>query len=152
MHVVVTKPSDPKIPLFFNLDSSVGHHGQNSRPEDIQLVQFLLHQIAEGAKASRPGGEARRQRMLKVPLSGNVDDATIDAIRAWQEGRKEEAATVVIDGRVSVARGTFYAPGAEWTIADLNAIFRMLFPNIWPRLQDHPKCPALLKTRVPQVL
>lgn len=37
----------------------------------------------------------------------------------------------------------------ELTIVDLNGIFRMFFPKIRPRLQ---KCPALLKSRVPQVL
>lgn len=152
MHIVVTRPATPELPLFFNLDSSVGHQGQNSRQEDILLVQFLLHQIAEGAQASKPGGEARRQRMLKVPLSGICDDVTIDAIRAWQEGRKQEAPATIVDGRVSVAHGVFYTKGGEWTIADMNAMFRILFPNIWPRLQDHPKCPGLLKTRVPQLL
>lgn len=61
MHIVVTRPATPELPLFFNLDSSVGHQGQNSRQEDILLVQFLLHQIAEGAPrpanpAAKPGG------------------------------------------------------------------------------------------------
>ena len=89
--------------------------------------------------------------MLKVPISGSCDAATIDGIRAWQEGRKQDLPGTVVDGRVSPARGYFYGSG-EWTIVDLNTVFRLHFKGIWPRLQDHPNCPGLLKMRVPQVL
>jgi hypothetical protein len=85
-------------------------------------------------------------------MSGANDAATIDGIRAWQEGRKEGMPATIVDGRVNSARGVFYVKGGEWTIVDLNAMFRTLFPKIWPRLQDHPSCPSLLKTRVPQIL
>ena len=139
MHIVATRQVVPELPIFFNVDSSVGENGQNSSAEDILLVQFLLHEIAAAAKSSKPGGEAHRQR-------------TIDGIRAWQEGRKEGMPATIVDGRVNSARGVFYVKGGEWTIVDLNAMFRTLFPKIWPRLQDHPSCPSLLKTRVPQIL
>jgi hypothetical protein len=152
MHIVATRPVVPELPLFFNVDGSVGENGQNSSAEDILLVQFLLHEIAAAAKSSKPGGEAHRQRILKVPMSGANDAATIDGIRAWQEGRKEGMPATIVDGRVNSARGVFYVKGGEWTIVDLNAMFRTLFPKIWPRLQDHPSCPGLLKTRVPQIL
>jgi hypothetical protein len=152
MHIVATRPMVPNVPLFFNVDGSVGEQGQNSSAEDILLVQFLLHEIAVGAKASKPGGEAHRQRILKVPMSGACDAATIDGIRAWQEGRKDDMPRTIVDGRVDSAHGVFYVRGGEWTIVDLSQVFRSLFPNIWPRLQDHPKCPAALKSRVPQVL
>jgi hypothetical protein len=152
MHIVATRPVVPELPIFFNVDSSVGENGQNSSAEDILLVQFLLHEIAAAAKSSKPGGEAHRQRILKVPMSGASDAATIDGIRAWQEGRKEGMPATIVDGRVNSARGVFYVKGGEWTIVDLNAMFRTLFPKIWPRLQDHPSCPSLLKTRVPQIL
>jgi len=152
MHIVMTRPADANLPIFFNVDTSVGKGGQNSSQEDILLVQFLLQATSEAAHSSSGVGEARRQRTMKVPVSGIADAATMDGIHAWQEGRKESLPATIVDGRVNPARGIFYARGGEWTIVDLNAVFRAFFPRIWPRLQDHPKCPALLKTRVAQVL
>jgi hypothetical protein len=152
MHVVTTRPVDANLPIFFNVDASVGKEGRNSSQEDILLVQFLLQVTAAAATAKDAAGEARRQRVMKVPLTGVADAATMDGIQAWQEGRKKDLSDTVIDGRIDPARGVFYAKSGEWTIVDLNAVFRALFPKIWPRLHDHPKCPPLLKTRVAQVL
>jgi len=152
MHIVATRPMVQNLPLFFNIDGSVGKGGQNASQEDILLVQFLLFATAEAIPAGKDANEARRQRALKVPVNGIADTVTTDAILAWQEGRKASSPATIIDGRVDSARGVFYAKGGEWTIVDLNAIFRINFPAIWPRLHDHPKCPSLLKARVPQIL
>jgi hypothetical protein len=151
MHVVAPKPADPKLPIFFNVTASVGQSGSNSNADDILLVQFFLRSIAEGVAATKPGGEARRQRMLKVPFSGSADALTIDGIRAWQEGAKLDFPNTVVDGKVSVAQGYLYG-GAMWTITHMNAAFRSTFPKIWPKLQDHALCPPALKLRVKQVL
>lgn len=151
MHIVAPRPADPNLPIFFNLDTTVGDHGTNSSQEDILLVQFLIRQLAEKLPAHTPSGEAKRQRMLKVQMSGMCDDPTIDGIRAWQEARKDNVPGTIVDGRASQARGYFYG-GGEWTIVDLNTIFRKTFRDLWPRLDNHPNCPPLLKTRVQQVL
>jgi len=152
MHIATTRPMISNLPIFFNVDTSVGKSGQNSSKEDILLVQFLLKATAEVAPNGKGDGEASRQRALKVPVTGVADDLTMDGIHAWQEARKRSLPATIIDGRVDPARGVFYAKGGEWTIVDLNGIFRTLFPNIWPRLQDHPKCPAILKRRFAQVM
>src|SRR5262245_32764554 len=146
MHVVAPKPADPKLPMFFNVTASVGQGGSNSNSDDIFLVQFYLRATAEATTATKPGGEERRQRALKVPLSGSCDALTIDGIRAWQEGAKQDHPGTVVDGKVSVAQGYLYG-GTMWTIVHLNAAYRSLFPGTWPRLQNHPKCPADLKLR-----
>lgn len=151
MHVKAPEPPDPKLPIFLNVSASVGNQAANANSDDIILVQFLLRAIAETLPATVPGGQSRRERMLKVPLSGSIDPATIDGIRAWQEGAKEMSPGTVVDGRVSSARGYLYG-GAMWTIVHMNAVFRAHFPRMWPRLQDHPSCPAPLKLRVPLVL
>jgi hypothetical protein len=151
MHVKAPQPPDPKLPIFFNVSASVGNQAANANSDDIFLVQFLIRAIAEAVPASLPGGQARRERMLKVPLSGAIDPATIDGIRAWQEGAKQLFPGTVVDGRVSSARGYLYG-GVMWTIVHMNAVFRANFPQLWPRLQDHPRCPVGLKLRVPQVL
>lgn len=152
MHVLVPKHPTSIVPIFFNIDASVGEKAQNSNPEDILLVQFLLRTLAESATSSSPTGETRRQRILKVPVTGVCDALTVDGIRAWQEGRHDGSRATVVDGRADSARDVFYVKDGEWTIADLNGMFRMLFPNIWPRLQDHPKCPPPIKLRMSQLL
>jgi len=152
MHVLVPKHPTSIVPIFFNIDASVGEKGQNSKQEDILLVQFLLRTIAETAKSSSPAGEARRLRIAKVPVTGACDSLTIDGIRAWQEGRHDGAAATIVDGRADSARDVFYVKEGEWTIADLNGMFRLLFPAQWPRLQDHPKCPPQIKLRMSQLL
>ncbi len=152
MHIMAPRQPDPKLPIFFNVDGSVGHMGENSRTEDILLVQYFLHTIASLTPSSSAAGEARRQRILATPVNGFCDEATIDGIRAWQEGRKLSYPGVIVDGKVSCARGYSYGGGGEWTIVDLNFMFKTLFPNVWPRLQDAPECPALLQAATVQAL
>ena len=150
MHIATTRDSD--LPIFFNVDTSVGKGGQNSSQEDILLVQFLLQATAEATPPAQGARDATRQRAANLAASGVADAATADCISAWQEARKATKRATIIDGRVNPARGIFYAKGGEWTIVDLNAVFRASFPRLWPRLHDHPKCPALLKARMAQVL
>lgn len=152
MHVVAPQPADPKLPLFFNIEESVGEQGTNSSPEDIMLVQYLLHSIAEGMPSSSPDGESKRQRMLNVPITGVCDEATIDGIRAWQEGRRDSGyPATIVDGRVSPAHGYLYG-GGEWTIVDLNFFFKQFHRETWPRLQDVSTCPGLVAVKAEQVL
>src|SRR5262245_55174669 len=127
MHIATTRDSD--LPIFFNIDTSVGKGGQNSSQEDILLVQFLLKATAEATKPIKDDGEAKRQRALKVPVTGVADEATMDGIHAWQEARKRASPATIIDGRVDPARGVFYAKGGEWTIVGLNGILRTLLPS-----------------------
>ena len=82
MHIVTTRPADANLPIFFNVDTSVGKQGRNSSQEDILLVKFLLKVTAEAATAKDAVGEARRQKVLKVPVTGVADAATMDGIHA----------------------------------------------------------------------
>lgn len=82
MHIVTTRPADANLPIFFNVDTSVGKQGRNSSQEDILLVKLLLKVTAEAATAKDAVGEARRQRVLKVPVTGVADAATMDGIHA----------------------------------------------------------------------
>ena len=152
MHMFVPKPAAPDLPMFFNVDQSVGHLGANARQEDILLVQFMIRKIAEVSPAApTPEGQQRKLRALLVPLSGVCDEATIDGIRAWQEANQKNNPGTVVDGLVNPARGYSYGPGF-WTIVKLNASMRFYFRNVWPRLQDLPGCPPALAQRVYQIL
>ena len=158
MHVIYT-PTALDLPLFFNVDSSVGDGGDNSSSEDVMLVQFFLAIAGENLQGTPPPSGVSAidwQSMIDLCVSlwstGECDEATIDAIRAFQTAVHDNHPAIIVDGRVSVARGFTYAPHAAWTIANMNFVIRTHFPRIWPRLQDHPQCPGALKTRFPKVL
>jgi hypothetical protein len=150
MHVFAPQTRGSTLSIFFNVDTSVGEKGANTSPEDVLLVQFLLHKIGEGGVG---GGitQDRKARLLRVVPTGTCDPLTIDGIRAVQEAAREQRPSTIVDGRVSVARGYSYGRG-DWTIVTLNASVRAHYPRIWPRLQDFPDCPAPLRARVQVVL
>ncbi len=150
MHVLAPKPMHSRIPIFFNIDSSVGQNGNNSSPEDVMLVQFFIR-----VNAQRNTGNIDRnqlQRMLKVTVDGKCGPMTIDGIRAVQEVRKTRLAATVVDGRVSPSRGGYQYGAGVWTIVSLNSGFRSRYPEMWPRIQNHPNCPPLLKQAAERVL
>ena len=122
MHVVATKNST--LPLFFNVDSSVGNNGADSSTEDILLVQFFLHILSEAWQTLTPppGVPAQDWNDLlatagEVQMNGTCDIATIAAIGAFQNRYHDEHPTIVVDGQVSIARGIYYAPEGAWSIA-----------------------------------
>ena len=149
MHILAPQPPRNDIPIFFNINSSVGHQGQNSKREDIMLVQFLIRKSAEKDSAGiKPD---QRQRMLRVVADGQCGPITIDGIRAVQETMKERNPRTVVDGRVSPARGYIYG-GGFWTIASLNTAFRKRYRQNWPRLQSIADCPGLLRAEAERCL
>jgi hypothetical protein len=135
--------------MLFNVEASVGKFGQNSKPDDVLLVQFLLRKCAEISEVAV--NPARKARLLQVPTTGFCEENTIDGIRAIQEQMKEKNPGTVVDGRISRAQGYIYGGGA-WTIVTLNASIRREFPNIWPRLQDFGDCPAPLAERIRAIM
>ena len=126
MEISAPKPAGSYFQMFFNVEASVGHFGQNSNSDDILLVQFLLRKCAEISEiAANP---ERKARLMRVPLTSVCEENTIDGIRAIQEQMKEKNAGTVVDGRVSKARGHHYGGGA-WTIVTLNASVRHEVPE-----------------------
>src|SRR5262245_32973690 len=142
MHLLLADKTDT---LFFNVDAIVGENGVNRR-EDVLLVQYFLKKVATRLAGQQP----ITQIIQKIQVSGTMDRATIDAIRAFQEDSRRLSPATVVDGRVSVARGFSYG-GGSWTIALLNQILKANFPNLWPRIQDFSDCPAEIKARVAEL-
>jgi hypothetical protein len=151
VHIIA--PNRPGSPyhIGFNVDRSVGAKGANSSTEDILLVQFMIRKIAETSAGSTPEQEMWKRRMLKAPVSGMVDDDTIDAIRAFQEATHAGSPGTIVDGRVDSARGHSYGSGF-YTILYLNGEFRAKFQRAWPRLQDVDGCPPGLAAAVKRIL
>jgi hypothetical protein len=148
MHVLVPRPSDQQLPLFFNIDKLLGEGHRNAPAEDILLVQFLLRKAGEAAVAV---DTQRKEVMLNVAPTGQCDDETIAGIKAFQETMQQRIPGTIVDSKVSPARGYTYGRGV-FTIVSLNRTLRSHFPARWPRLQDFPDCPLLLKAKVPLVL
>jgi hypothetical protein len=148
MHVLAPRPSNPQLPLYFNVDTSVGQGGANSSREDILLVQFLLRKVGDASPEVPPH---RREVMRNVDPTGVCDADTIAGIRAAQEVMRERFPSTVVDGKVSTARTYEYGRGV-YTIVSLQVTLRRKFPKEWPRLDEFADCPPELKTRVPKIL
>ena len=144
MHVMSPRPTNSALPMFFNVNSSVGNNGTNSNRADILLVQFLTRKISVIAAANLSPDQ--RARMGRVTVDGVSGPITIDGIRAFQERMRQRHPGTVVDGRASSAQdGHVYGNGV-WTIVSLNNSLRKRIPSVWPRLQDLPDCPSPLKT------
>lgn len=148
-HVLAPRPPDSQLPVFFNLDSSVGHQGSNSNREDILLVQFLLKALAQ--KVHSEAGKQIRPILERTPQTGVVDEATIRSIVALQELQKSKGNTRVVDGRVSPARGYRHS-GGYYTIVLMSGALRQDFRQQWPRLDQIPGCPAGIKQMMARLL
>ena len=140
--VVAPENSFEQLPMFINIDSAVGHNAANSNQEDIMLVQFMLKKVAEKAPPSNDKAKKTHAIMKQVAISGRIDATTIDAITEFQESmRRKLGRSVIVDGRVSRARGYYYSGATFYTIVSLNGYMRRHYPQKWPRLQDFPDCP-----------
>jgi hypothetical protein len=148
MHVLAPRPSNPLIPIYFNVDAPVGQGGVNSNREDILLVQFLLRKAGDSSPEVPPH---RREVMRNVAPTGVCDPETIAGIRAAQEVMRDKNPGTVVDGRVSSARTYQYGRGI-YTIVSLQVTLRRKFPKEWPRLDEFADCPPELKKRVPEIL
>jgi len=101
-HLLAPQPSHPSMPVFFNVDGVVGAAPAQNEREDVLLVQFILRVIAKS-----PDAMTEPQLQGAVRVTGMIDPATINAIRALQTGFKKEMPGQVVDGRVSPARGGY---------------------------------------------
>lgn len=131
-----------KVPsgVYFNVQAHVGQNKFNLF-EDVMLVQYLFKKLAEAGVP--PGNAELRTEMAAVKVTGAFDDATRDAILAFQKDRGYTP-----DGVVSPAKnGGGYGSGM-YTIWLMNAFVRDSFPKVWPRLQDFADCPPTIKANV----
>ena len=147
--VLAPQPPLSVLPVYFNLDSSVGNKGANSNRDDVLLVQFLLKALAQ--KVHTQVGRQVKPILSQTPQTGVVDQATIRSIVTFQELQKGKGNMNVVDGRVSPARGYRHS-GGFYTIVGLNAALRQDFPKQWPRLDLIPGCPGGIAQLMGQLL
>ena len=146
-HLFAPQPSDPELPVFFNVDGVVGAAPAQNKREDVLLVQFAFTVIA--ATPLSTSNPLVIQAAKAVTLSGVADPATINAIRTFQESRKSKSGPgTVVDGRVSPAKGGYSYGGGLWTIAHLNESLQDRNIKIWPRIDQIAGCPGELQQMV----
>jgi hypothetical protein len=132
--------------FYFNLDGNVGVGVQNNR-DDTQLVQMGYFALAR-AQLSVPE-DLKAIAMTVVPgaiYHGAEDDPLTKAIRLHE---KRKGGTQ--DGRVSKMLDeahASYAPQQRHIILVLCEAIGRLMPDIYPRIDKHPKCPPLLAEQV----
>lgn len=144
-HLMAPQPSSPDLPVFFNADGVVGAAPAQNLREDVLLVQFLLKVVGDSPQAtSDPAAVAACKR---VKPTGVIDPTTVAAITAYQLSAKKKDPNVVVDGRVSPAKGG-YSYGALWTITLLNKSCQKRHKGNWPRIDKIPGCPEELKAMV----
>jgi len=133
VHVLAPRPSLSGIPMFYNVDSSVGRNGNNSSFDDILMVQYFMSLIGKN-----PSPGSKLGALADVPVTGRMNPETIKGIELVQAANGAS-----VDGRVSVAQG--YKYGAHFfTIVSLNFNVKERFKPQWPNIEEMPACPPLL--------
>lgn len=126
------------LPVLFNVSAHVGP-GKPNRTDDVFLVQFLMKKIGEHYPKYP-------QTLSTLSVDGRYGPQTAAAIMACQNEWKKKRPTLTVDGVVSPQQGTSPAyGGAVWSICQLNKSVKDKYMNQWPRMQDIPGCPGILK-------
>jgi hypothetical protein len=139
-------PFEQNDKMFFNISGNVGPNSPNN-VVDVQLVQFGYFAMAQNLQNQIPD-DLRAAAAAVVPgafYDGSADDPLTLAIQADQSARGG-----VQDGHISVMRGhtTFYDSEHVYLLARLVNNMRVVFSSIFPRIDQHTKCPPDLKESV----
>jgi hypothetical protein len=146
-HLEAPQPPNAALPVYFDVDEHVGAQPAANKREDVLLVQFACKVMADSPPATITPNELNIVRAVRV--TGSVDQATITAIRTFQEATKRITPSAVVDGRVSPTKGSrYFYGGVAWTIVQLNVQLRLRHVNIWPRIDKISGCPDELKQMV----
>jgi hypothetical protein len=134
----------PKAHIHWNLECSVGKGGQNSLACDVSYIQWYY-----SLAASHPNTPLERKVVYgKVAVNGictgTASDPLVQAILVHQAALKHKT----MDGKISVATGDGRVGGTPFFILRLNSRLAHMHPNLWPRLDLIPGCPALVADAV----
>ena len=144
-YLMAPQPPDRELPVFYNVDKVVGAAPAQNLKEDVLLVQYALSKIAESGELESPAAQAA---VAAVKVTGVIDPTTITAIRLVQQACKSRNAGVVVDGRVSPARGGYSYGTGFWTIVHMNYYLRRADTDAWPRIDKLSGCPTDLQEMV----
>ena len=111
---------------------------------DVSFIQWYYQLAADFPETP----EARKAIYRKVQVTGSClgtdSDPLVAAIMAQQKALNHP----FIDGRVDVATGSGSLGSKAFMVFRIVARLATMFPNAWPRLDQIPRCPALVKQAV----
>lgn len=144
MEIGVTQTNnDLASQIFFNVSQAVGQ-GKSNLTEDVLLVQYFFRRMA--ASNVPTGPPELNAKMAAVQVTGVFDDLTKAAILEFQK-----RAGWTVDGIISPGKGGSYGYGV-YTIWNMNSVVRGTIRNIWPRIQDLPDCPGVVKAKAQAIV
>ena len=146
-NLVAPLQANPELPVFFNVDGVVGAAPAANNREDVLLVQFILKSVGEKPQEKMTPEEIAVFKAVNV--TGVCDAPTINAIKLVQRKKHSVNPSIVVDGRVSPARGGTYSyGGGVWTIAIINDLMQDKNTEVWPRIDLMPNCPPEVRAMV----
>lgn len=145
-YLMAPQPPKSTLPVFYNVDGTVGAPPASNKPEDVMLVQFAFSII--GKQPDQNTDPALTAAAKTIRVTGSIDTTTVNAIRVHQQCTKKNRPGQVVDGRVSSAKGGYSFGGGIWTICYLNNSLQNRYYDIWPRIDMIPGCPGLLQQMV----
>lgn len=145
-YLVVPKKFSPTLPVFFNLHGVVGAAPAANHREDVLLVQFAFWTMA-----ADPSPETSKEFYVAasaVQPTGNIDLATINAIKVMQIELRRSRPGVIVDGRLNPATEDNAPRDEANTIMSLNQSIHHQNLSVWPRLDKIAGCPMEIKEMV----
>ena len=127
----LTKGTDPRVPLFFNVDQRVGE-GCANLAEDVALVSYLMRLAVKSTENPQA-----RQILLATTVTTTCTPALVQSIKALQAAIKTNP-----DGRVSPSSPSGRYSGGKYLIVNLSVNVRRGYPDLWPRIDRMPDAPT----------
>ncbi|MDR6873384.1 hypothetical protein J2Y55_004408 [Bosea sp. BE125] len=141
MDLIVMKKNGFGTPIW-NISANVGLASPN-QADDVQLVQFGYYAtlINPNTKLTAEQQDLYSKIVLGQPCNGTASDPLVAAIRAHQKVRGGPQ-----DGHVSPIKGGTSYDGGKHTfmMLALNNNMSDVAPDVFPRIDKHPKCPPLV--------
>jgi hypothetical protein len=97
----------PSFPVIYNVSSSVGRGGSNA-PDDVALVQWLLHRVYTDSSLFSPPEDT------DIAIDGYIGPHTLLWIGAFQNDICGLGIGCATDGRVDSARVGIFMPTIVW--------------------------------------
>jgi hypothetical protein len=131
--------------LFYDLDHAVGPGAPNRR-DDVLLVQYFMKQV--------PNSRRFQSAPFPAPLNVNgiADQSLFANIRHFQAAcRKINPLLSVVDGKIDPVPGDKNrspTSKAQYSIINLNLLFRDARPIDYERVSEAADCPADLRKQL----
>jgi hypothetical protein len=135
---VHTKGSMSKI--VWVTDCSVGKGAQNSLSADVSYLQWYYTLAANYDETSPQHKLIYRNVLVTGSCTGLDSDPLVQAILLQQK----DFGHPVIDGKASVVHGSGFVDDKAFFVVRLGALFAVMQPRSWPRLDLIPSCPTLV--------